>query len=121
LIEDESFAADGPVEIVVVHAPGNVPYEYVGQRMAFLEPKNLRWTSNPSVAELEAKHSRGQTFLALVDIPAAFPESAAWIRSRCAFVWLTWPRWVLAYNFFNWQNRSHGWEFYRCAGAVSSS
>jgi len=120
LIEDESFAADRPVEIVVIHAPGNIPYEYVGLRMAFLEPKNLRWTSNPSVAELEAKHSRGQTFLALVDIPAAIPESAAWIRSRCAFVWATWPRWVSAYNFFNWQNRSHGWEFYGCVVAASS-
>jgi GPI mannosyltransferase 3 len=118
LIEDESFATDGSVEIVVVHDPGNVPYEYVGHRMVFLEPKNLRWTFDTSVTALETKHSRGETFLALVDIPAAFPEPAAWIQSRCGFVWSTWPRWVLPYNVLNWQNRSHGWEFYRCAAAA---
>ena len=119
LIEDESFAAHGPLEVVVIHAPGNMPYSYVGHRMAFLEPRNLRWTFDPPKTDLEARYSRGETFLALVDIPPPAPEPAAWIRSRCAFVWSTWPRWVLPYNFFQWQNRSHGWELYRCEGAAA--
>jgi phosphatidylinositol glycan class B len=119
LIEDEAFAAHGPVDVVVAHAPNNMPYWYVGHRMAFLEPKNLRWVFDPSVTDLVARYSRGETFLALVDIPPAAPEPAAWIRGHCAFVWSTWPRWVLPYNFFQWQNRSHGWEFYRCDSAAT--
>jgi phosphatidylinositol glycan class B len=116
LIENESFAADGPLEVVVVAVPNNnkLPYRYVGLHMAFLEPKNLRWTLDTSVTELEAKHSRGETFLALVDIPVRFSEPTAWIRSRCAFVWSTWPRWLQPYDFFGWEERSHWWEFYRC-------
>jgi phosphatidylinositol glycan class B len=116
LIENESFAADGPLEVVVVAVPNNnkLPYRYVGLHMAFLEPKNLRWTLDTSVTELEAKHSRGETFLALVDIPVRFSEPTTWIRSRCAFVWSTWPRWLQPYDFFGWEERSHWWEFYRC-------
>jgi len=114
LIEDEAFAAHGPVDVVVTHAPNNMPYWYVGHRMPFLEPKNLRWSFDPPVTDLEARYSQGETFLALVDIPPPTPEPAGWIRSRCTFVWSTWPRWVLPYNFFQWQNRSHGWELYHC-------
>ena len=73
LIEDESFAAHGPLEVVVIHAPGNMPYSYVGHRMAFLEPRNLRWTFDPPATDLEARYSRGETFLALVDIPPPAP------------------------------------------------
>jgi GPI mannosyltransferase 3 len=117
LIEEQSFAAHGPIEAVVVHGPNNLPYWYVGHRMAFLEPKNLRWISEPSVTELEAIHARGKTFLALIDIPVRSPEPTAWIRSRCAFAWSTWPRWLEPYNFNHWQERSHWWELYRCGGA----
>lgn len=120
LIEDQSFAAHGPLEAVAIYTPpNNKPYWYVGKHMAFLEPKNLRWTLNPSAADLEAKHSRGETFLALVDIPVPLAEPAAWIRSQCTFVWSTFPRWLEPYNFNHWQERSHWWEFYRCAGASS--
>ena len=119
LIEDEAYATHGPLGVVVTHAPDNMPYWYVGHRMPFLEPKNLRWSFDPSAADLEARYSQGEKFMALVDIPPPTPEPAAWIRSRCAFVWSTWPRWVLPYNFFQWQNRSHGWELYRCGSGVA--
>jgi hypothetical protein len=94
-----------------------MPYIYVGDRMAFLEPKNLRWTINPSVAQLDAKRSGGEKFFALLDIPVRSPGPAAWIRSRCTFVWSTFPRWLQAYDFFGWVERSHWWEFYRCDSA----
>jgi GPI mannosyltransferase 3 len=118
-IESESFAAPGPLDVVVIYPGGinKIPYRYVGDHMAFLEPKNLRWTFNPPVADLEARRSRGQTFLALVDIPVRFPESTAWIRSRCTFQWSTFPRWLEPYDFFGWEDRSHWWEFYRCGSA----
>ncbi len=119
LIENESFAADGPIEVVVVHAPGKMPYWHAGLHMAFLEPKNLRWTLDPSVTELEAERSRGKTFFALVDIPVPVPEPTAWIRSRCTFVWSSWPRWLLPYDFFRWQSRAYWWELYRCDGAAA--
>jgi phosphatidylinositol glycan class B len=115
LIEDESYAANGPLDVAVVAVPSNnkLPYWYVGVHMGFLEPKNLRWRLSPTVTDFEARHGRGETFLALVDIPVRFPENAAWIESRCTFVWSTFPRWVKPYNFFGWEDRSHWWELYR--------
>jgi len=118
LIEDESLAANGPFAVAVVHAPDKTPYLRAADRTTFLKPKNLRWISNPSVPELEAKQSRGETFLALVDIPVPLPEPAAWIRRRCVFVWSTWPRWTQPFNFLHWQERSHWWELYRCGSAT---
>jgi GPI mannosyltransferase 3 len=120
LIENESYAAPGPLDIAVVaRGAENMPYDYVGHHMAFIEPKNLRLILNPSVAQLEAKQFRGETFFALIDIPPRQPEPAAWIRSHCTFVWSTWPRWLEAFDFFEWVERSHWWEFYRCDGAVA--
>jgi GPI mannosyltransferase 3 len=119
LIENESYATRGPLDIVVVHSPENMPYDYVGHHMAFIEPKNLRLILNPAVAQLEARQSRGEAFFALIDIPPRQPEPAAWIRSRCAFIWSTWPRWLEAFDFFQWVERSHSWEFYRCNGAAA--
>ena len=117
LIENESFASDRPVEVMVVAQPSKMPYRYVANHMGFIEPKNLRWTLAPPVTALDAAHSRGETFLALIDIPVRFPEPAAWIRNRCTFVWSTWPRWLEPYNYLDWEDRSHWWEFYRCDGA----
>jgi GPI mannosyltransferase 3 len=118
-IEDASYAARGPLDVAVVAAPSKMPYLYVTHRMAFIEPKNVKWLSAPSVAELVATRSRGETFFALIDIPVKFPESAAWIRNRCQFVWSTFPRWLEPYDLFGWEDRSHWWEFYRCAGTQS--
>ena len=116
LIEDEGYAANGPLDVAVVATPtsNKLPYWYVGVHMSFLEPKNLRWILSPTVADFEARHGRGETFLALVDIPVHFPEPAAWVESRCTFIWSTFPRWVKPYNLFGWEDRSHWWELYRC-------
>lgn len=118
-IEDASYAARGALDvaIVAVATTNKMPYFYVGDHMAFIEPKNVRWMLAPSIAQLEAMKSRDETFYALIDIPVKFPEPAAWIRSRCQFVWSTFPRWLEPYDLFGWQERSHWWEFYRCAGA----
>ena len=119
LIEDASFAVHGPLDVAVVYPQGRnkMPYRYVGLHMAFLEPKNLRWILDPSVEQLQAKHSQGETFFALVDIPVRLPRPTGWIRSRCTFVWSTFPRWLEPYDFFSWEDRSHWWEFYRCNSA----
>ena len=114
LLEDESLATNGPLEVVAVHGPMNIPYVRNGRRLIFLEPPNLTWNTNPSAAELEAKRSRGETFLALVDIPVMIPESADWVRNNCTFVWSTWPRWLEPYNFIHWQDRATWWMLYRC-------
>ncbi len=118
-IENASYAVHGPLVVAVLHSPGHMPYDYVGHHMAFIEPKNLRLISNPPVTELEATQSRGEKFFALLDIPPRLPEPAAWVRSRCTFVWSTFPRWLEAYDFFGWVERSHWWEFYRCDGAAA--
>lgn len=114
LMEKISFAADAPIEAIVIRAPGKMPYGVGEGHMAFLEPKNLYWISNPSVAQLELKQSRGEAFLAFVNIPVQSAESAAWIRGRCAFVWSTWPQWLQPYDYFGWQERSAWWMLYRC-------
>lgn len=114
LIESESYAVNGPLEIAVIRGSDNIPYDYVGHPMEFIAPKNLRLITNPPLSELDVKQARGESFFALLDIPPRLPEQTAWIRSHCAFVWSTWPRWLEAYDFFGWVERSHWWEFYRC-------
>jgi GPI mannosyltransferase 3 len=113
-IEDESFAANGPLAIAVVSARHQMPYEFINTRMEFLEPKNLQWIMDPSVPELEAARSGHKRFLALIDIPAPSSDAASWIRSQCRFVWSTYPRWLQPYDFNGWQERSYWWELYRC-------
>lgn len=118
-IEDASYGAHGPLDIAVVAAANKMPYFYVAHHMGFIEPKNVRWMSAPSVAELDAAHARGETLFALIDIPVKFPDAAAWVRNRCRFVWSTFPLWLEPYDLFGWEDRSHWWEFYRCGRAPS--
>jgi GPI mannosyltransferase 3 len=115
-IEDESFAADGPIAIAVVSARHQTPYEFINTRMAFLEPKNLQWIVEPSVPELAAAGAGREPFLALIAIPAPSSDSVNWIRNQCRFIWSTYPRWLQPYNFNGWQERSYWWELYRCGG-----
>jgi GPI mannosyltransferase 3 len=113
ILETRSYATEGLLEVAVVHPPDRKLYWYQNLHHAFIEPKNLRLTS-VSVAELETKRTRGETFLAIVDNPRRAPEPAAWVRSRCTRVWSSWPRWLEPYNYFRWQERSSWLEFYAC-------
>jgi phosphatidylinositol glycan class B len=113
MLETKSYATEGLLEVAVVHPPDRKLYWYLGVHHAFIEPKNLRLTS-VSVAELEAKRTRGETFQAIVHNPRRVPEPAAWLRSRCTRVWSSWPPWLEPYNFFGWQERSSWQELYAC-------
>jgi GPI mannosyltransferase 3 len=117
LIENETHAANGITEAVVIHATGRMPYGTGAAHMVFLEPKNLRWISNPPAADLAARHARGETFLALVNVPVRFPEAAGWVADHCVFEWSTYPRWLQPFNYLGWQQRSPWWMLYRCDGA----
>jgi hypothetical protein len=110
VLERASFAIDGTIEAVVVRASGKRPYWHVGIHMAFLEPKNLRLEYDPSIAVLEAKWSRGETFFALVDTPIAATDPTAWIRGRCEFLSSSWPRWLDPFNFVLWQDSAYWWQ-----------
>jgi GPI mannosyltransferase 3 len=118
-IENESAAANGPLDVVVVHAQHTSPYVYIGNHMGFLEPKNLRWNLDPPVSALRAEQSRGAHFLALIDIPVQSTDSADWLRAHCNFLWSTYPRWLEPYDFNHWEERSYWWELYRCDFAHS--
>ena len=116
-IENETHAANGITEAVVIHAAGRMPYGTGPAHMVFLEPKNLQWISNPPGADLAARHARGETFLALVNVPVRFPEAADWVVGHCAFEWSTYPRWLQPFNYLGWQERSPWWMLYRCDGS----
>jgi GPI mannosyltransferase 3 len=113
MLEARSYATEGVLEVALVHPPDRKLYWYHGLHHAFIEPKNLRLTS-VSVAELEARRTRGETFLAIVDNPRRVPEPAAWVRSRCTRVWSSWPAWLEPYNYFGWQERSTWLELRAC-------
>jgi phosphatidylinositol glycan class B len=113
MLETRSYATEGLLEVALVHPPGRKLYWYLNIHHAFIEPKNLRLTPT-SVATLEAKRTRGETFLAIVDNPRRVPEPAAWLRSSCTRVWSSWPPWLEPYNYFRWQERSSWLEFYAC-------
>jgi len=113
ILETRSYATDGPLEVALVHPPNRKLYWYQNVHHAFIEPKNLRLTS-VSIPELEAKRTRGETFLAIVDNPRRAPEPAAWLRSRCTREWSSWPPWLEPYNYFRWQDRSSWLELYAC-------
>jgi GPI mannosyltransferase 3 len=113
ILESRSYATDGLLEVALVHPPDRKLYWYQSVHHAFIEPKNLRLTS-VSVAELEAKRTRSETFLAVVDNPRRAAEPAAWLRSRCTREWSSWPAWLEPYNYFRWQDRSSWLELYAC-------
>jgi hypothetical protein len=113
MLETKSYATEGLLEVALVHPPGRTLYWYHDLHHAFIEPKNVRLIST-SVAELEAKRTRGETFLAIVDNPRSVPEPAGWLRSRCKRVWSSWPPWLEPYNYFRWQERSTWLELYAC-------
>jgi hypothetical protein len=113
MLETRSYATEGLLEVALAHPPDRKLYWYLNVHHAFIEPKNLRLTST-SVAELEAKRTRGETFLAIVDNPRRVPEPAAWLRSSCTRVWSSWPPWLEPYNYFRWQERSSWLELYEC-------
>jgi hypothetical protein len=113
MLETRSYATEGLLEVALVHPPNRKLYWYLNVHHAFIEPKNLRLTP-ASLAVLEAKRTRGETFLAIVDNPRRVPEPAAWLRSSCTRVWSSWPPWLEPYNYFRWQERSSWLELYAC-------
>lgn len=113
-LESESYAKEGAFEVAFIRTPGTRLYWHSYSHLVFIEPKNLRLKSDPSVAELEANRSRGKKFLTVIHSPHRLPEQAAWLRSKCVFEWSSWPRWLLPYNYFRWQDRSHWLELHRC-------
>jgi phosphatidylinositol glycan class B len=113
MLETRSYATEGLLEVALVHSPDRTLYWYHDLHHAFIEPKNLRLTT-ASVATLEAKRTRGETFLAVVDNPRRVPKPAAWLRSRCTRVWSSWPPWLEPYNYFGWQERSTWLELFAC-------
>jgi hypothetical protein len=66
---------------------------------------------------LAARHARGETFLALVNVPVGLLDDAAWVESNCVVEWSTYPRWLQPFNYLGWQQRSPWWVLYRCDGA----
>src|SRR5262249_3119567 len=90
ILETRSYATEGLLEVAVVHPPDRKPYWYLGLHHAFIEPKNLRLTT-VSVAELEAKRARGETFLAIVHSPRRFPEPAPCLPTTCTPLCSPWP------------------------------
>ena len=113
-LESESYATQGPIEVAFVRAPGTRLYWHSYSHLVFIEPKNLKLKSDPALAELEAKRSRGERFLTVIYSPQRLPQQAAWLRGSCALEWSSWPQWLLPYNYFRWQDRSHWLELYRC-------
>ena len=111
LIENESYARKGPLVVAVVSLPGRRPYAPINLKMPFVKPANLQLAFDPSVEDLESRRTRGEKFLALLQIPVPAPEQAAWMRGNCAFVSTSWP-WWLAPEFFKWERS--WWELYRC-------
>ena len=94
----------------------NFPFWRAGLHQSFLEPKNLGWI-DASLADLDARRSRGESFWALIDRKSLLQEPAAWIKSHCVFVASSWPRWLLPLDFHQWQERSYYWELHRCDDA----
>ncbi len=84
--------------------------------MGFIEPKNLAWKADPSRDQLDGLFDTQHNFLALIDPQAPPPGPAFWIREHCAFLTSSWPTWMLAYNWFNWQDRVQWWVLYSCGG-----
>jgi phosphatidylinositol glycan class B len=113
VLETRSYATEGLLDVALVHPPDRKLYWYLGVRHAFIEPKNLTLTT-ASVATLDARRVRGETFLAVVDNPRRAPEPAAWLRSKCTREWSSWPPWLEPYNYFRWQERSSWLELYAC-------
>jgi hypothetical protein len=115
-IEDEAFATKGPLDAVVIHTLYPSPYAYTDLHASFLEPKNIRWSINPPLADLEARQSRGDKFLAAIDIPVGSRQTADWVKANCTLLSSVYPPWLEPYNFSGWQQRSYWWELYRCGG-----
>jgi hypothetical protein len=113
MLETRSHAREELLEVAFVYPPDRKPYWNQDLHLAFIEPKNLRLT-RVSVAALEAKRARGETFLAIVESPRRVPEPTAWLRSRCTRVWSSWPLWLEPYDYLRWQERSSWLEFYAC-------
>ena len=116
LIEDEAAASQQLLDVAVLRGERHRPFWRDNEHMAFIEPKSLAWTLNPSVSDLERLRDKGRRFLALVDPHVDAPHSIDWIRSHCRLARSSWPQWLLAYNWFRWQDRVQWWELYGCGG-----
>jgi GPI mannosyltransferase 3 len=118
-IESENSVAGDPITIAIVRSLHKTPYEYVGGRMRFIEPNNVRWMLDPSAPDLQFESNKGRVFLALIDIPARPSQATEWIRNHCGLVWSSFPRWLQAYNINHWVDRANWWELYRCNPSLS--
>jgi hypothetical protein len=116
LIEDEAATSEQLLDVAVLRGERHRPFWRDNEHMAFIEPKNLAWTLNPSEADLDRLRDKGRRFLAVVDPHVDAPQSINWIRSHCSLLRSSWPQWLLAYNWFRWQDRVQWWELYGCAG-----
>jgi hypothetical protein len=114
LIEGEAAAWQQPLEIVALRGERPRPFWRDSGHMGFIEPKNLAWTLNPPVSELDNLRDSGRRFLTLVDPHAHAAEPFAWVTAHCDFAHSSWPQWMLPYNWFRWQDRVQWWDLYVC-------
>jgi hypothetical protein len=115
-IERGAGATQRPMDVVTLRGERRRPFWRDSGHMGFIEPKNLVWTTNPSVAELDDLRYRSNGFYALVDPHAGAAEPFAWIAEHCILARSSWPEWMLAHNWFKWQDRVQWWDLYVCKG-----
>lgn len=84
------------------------PYQNVNYNMFFYRPKNFTITQLANRAELDARlQTRSSPFLLVTDRQSTPVGQAAFVP-QAETVYRTYPQWLEAYNYFNWQRR---WSF----------
>ncbi|HEY0219389.1 MAG TPA: hypothetical protein VGC26_06450 [Afipia sp.] len=119
-VETEAAAAGRQVEFVVIQDGDKIPYWQAGIRMHFIEPKNLQWVVNPSLADLQGVAAGGEPVLAMLDVPTTRPGQVNWIRTNCALLRASWPGWLRSVNWFGWQDKMTKRELYRCQNPLKN-
>ncbi len=88
------------------------PYENVTYNMFFYRPKNLTITQLADRGELDALLQTRPSHFLLVTDRQSTPVGQDSLVPQAETVYRTYPQWLEAYNYFNWQRRS---EFFRLA------
>jgi hypothetical protein len=88
------------------------PYQNVTFNMFFYRPKNFTITQLSSRAELDNLLQSPPSHFLVVSDRQSTPIGQDSLAPQAETVYRTYPQWLEAYNYFNWQRRS---EFFRLA------
>lgn len=107
------YVYDNKDKINKIYHYGESPYQNVGLELMFYRPKGIGLEKLEESQAVETLFSENKSFWFMSKKGGEIEEV---LSLGCSIKKMTYPKWVLKFNVFNWVSRSRVWTLFYCEG-----